>query len=245
MRGKCNFKLLVQSPEFVHEIDDISARANQCECPEKLMDELSNVLIDASKAALKMKRKAVKSRVPRYNWYNDDCKKLKQECYRLKSKLCRDPFNTHLRQQMYHSLKVFKRCCRNSKHKFRNNLLRKLECLHNKDPTSYWKVVEQLTNFDNKSSNNHRPNDNPIPPHDMFDYFKDLLGTKPDVNGDDEWLLDEVDKLENDPHFSQLDFRITETETNDDHEKHNELSDNGQFDVDDKYKKYNDMDENE
>ena len=111
-----------------------------------------------------------------------------------------------VRGEYLKKLKVYKKKCRQARRQFREDLLTKLDDLHNKYPKEYWELVNKLRSQEPDSSNK-------IDPSEWLNYFTNLgkeENFKMPSNLDH--IYRECQRLEKIPNFSELDYKITEKE---------------------------------
>ena len=178
------------------------------ECFQKLVEYA------AQKALVPLQRKRMKKKRKKYPKYIDincqvDMKWVKRLCHRVS----RDPFNRSLRQQYYTAKKAVKKSISRNEKKLRNSLTQKLETLQDKDPQTYWKILNELANINLEREKSEQSSN--IDPEQWLSHFKELYSQQLSGNrqsGNDQYILDKLNELKSMPYFSSLDFRITREE---------------------------------
>ena len=168
------------------------------------VDMFSSLSTNVKSSSRKTKTKKSKGD-NKSSWYSNRCKALKSSLNRAEKNYRRHPFNKHLQQMMINARKQYKRVCRESESKFRKMLAGRLLTVENNNPTEFWNLVNKMKNWGS-------PNQDPsecIHPNDWLAHFQSLFNVGPDTP---QYLIDELEKHEKQPFFSELDFRITENE---------------------------------
>ena len=150
----------------------------------------------------------IKYKKPRKKrWYNTNCRNLKSNLTFLGVRLQNDPNNCYLRGLVFTKMKQYKKIIKAEKRKYKDILLNKILNLKDKNPKSYWKLVKELRSLECNSKDD-TPN---IDATDWLKYYQQLLNEN-DVSSWDEEIIDKLNELELDKCFSELDFRVNESE---------------------------------
>ena len=138
-------------------------------------------------------------------WYSSECKVLKSALNRAEKNFRKDPFNRGLLQILIKARKNFKNKCKESEKKLRNSISEKLLSISEQNPTEFWSLIKRMRKWGSPGSD---PADS-IHPSEWLSHFKSLLneGLKNPRS-----RLQEMESLEKEPHFSELDFRISRKE---------------------------------
>ena len=173
---------------------------------DSAVKDLSDIIINVSQKCLKSKViKQRKKKKNAKNWFNNRCIELYKTCKRLSHKLDKSPYDRELRDSVYKKVKEYKKLCRRSKRKYRNMIFEKLNELHEKDPNSYWKLFNKLKEG--------TQSEDIIEPSLWQNHYTKLLGTKFDESSDhDKQIISNLNQMESEKHFSELDFSITQNE---------------------------------
>ena len=99
----------------------------------------------------------------------------------------------------------FKSKCKESEKRLRNSLCDKLPPVSNKNPTAFWNLIKTIRKW---GSPKNEPADI-IHPSEWLSHIKSLLNDGPKTP---QSLFQEMESLENEPFFSELDFRISRQE---------------------------------
>ena len=178
---------------------------------EKMSIDLVDTLFPFSKAfasrEIGKKTRKRKNNATSTPWFSSECRKLKCALNRAMKDLRKQPFNRTHREKMFSLKKKFKNKCRESERKCRDMLLTKLLAIEEHKPTEFWNLVKEIKNWgssQNKVENN-------IEPNDWLNHFQELLNEGEDAP--DSFKL-ELHRLESEPRFSKLDYRISVSELN-------------------------------
>ena len=175
---------------------------------DETIDDLTNAIMKSASNCLKRKhRHCSKIKKGSKKWYNNKCVALQKECQSLSAKLRKSPFDQQLRIKVFSKIKEYKTTCRQLKRNFKNRLLSQMDELYDKDPSKYWKVVNDLKNTA-KSKNEEL-----ISPQNWFEHYRSLLGSQNNDSSDfDKSIQENIKQLETEQYFSELDFKITEND---------------------------------
>ena len=178
---------------------------------ESSIDEMSSDLIETLQfiaTPIYGKRKKKKKKKKHKNkpiWYTSECESLKRSLNRAEREYRKNPLNRGLQEKLYSAKKKFKQVCKAAERGVRNKLTNQLLGIEAKNPTEFWKLVNSMK----KWGKNETKTENSIPPEEWLSYFQDLLGKKPETSAH---ILKELQELENEPAFTEMDFRISPNE---------------------------------
>ena len=139
-------------------------------------------------------------------WYDKSLVRLKRSVQNCGKKLLKQPNNADYRRNYFMLLKIYRKSCKNQERKYRQQIINQLDELNESHPKAYWEIVKKLK--ESKPSKNGG-----ISPKEWYEHFKNLANKenfkKPTVldDGNVEQLL-----RNNDKSFSELDFKIKESE---------------------------------
>ena len=168
----------------------------------EFLDIFTSCATNSSTAPPKKKGKKTSKKK---SWYTSECKILKSALNRAEKNYRKEPFNRGLLQKLIKSKKDFKSKCKKSEKRLRNSLRDKLLSISENNPTEFWNLIKKMRKW---GSPNNEPADI-IHPSEWLSHFKSLLNEGPKTP---QSLLQEIDSLENEPFFSELDFRISRKE---------------------------------
>ena len=118
--------------------------------------------------------------------------------------LQKNPSNPFLRGSFYKCLKTYRKARKSQMHKYNQELIEKLDSLHEQNPKVYWKLLDQLKraklNKDNKNELN-------ISLSDWKNHFQVLSNSTGETDQGDEDFINKLVEKE-----KELDFVITENE---------------------------------
>ena len=176
------------------------------------VSDLNDIFLTAANSSLKKKatkksKSCDKRKTHHQKWYDTDLKQLKKrldhKCI-LFQKHSSDPI---VRGSFFKCLKLYRKTTKYKAREFKNELIKKLEDLHDQNPKEYWKLVEQLQNSDSK----HLA-DNDIDTDEWRDHFEKLNSYKPCSENCHNVLKSELEAFEASVVFNELDFRFTDQE---------------------------------
>ena len=151
------------------------------------------------------KKKKQKPKKEKNPWFNDECRKIKGCLNRAVKRYRKDPFNRSFQEEVFSVKKKFKKNCRENENKLRKKLVNELLSFENNDPNEFWKLIKKMQSWGTSKDN---PAES-IPPNDWQSHFQKLLNsecvTPPDK-------LAELNELESEIHFSEMDERISNNE---------------------------------
>ena len=169
--------------------------------------QLSNIILaaaDASVTRLVPKTRSCVSK-KRNRWFNPELYKLRREVNRLGALLRLYPKDAQIRGAYHKHLREYRKRCKTEHRKFKAALIEKLDNLSENDPKAYWRLVNELCE---KKKVSH-----PIDPDNFFKHYQSLNTDQRSPNCSDSETYRELLNMEDLPNFTELDFRITESET--------------------------------
>ena len=158
---------------------------------------------NSSAALSKKKRKRTSKKTK--SWYTSECKILKSALNRAEKNYRKEPFNRGLLQKLIKAKKEFKSKYKESEKMLRNSMCDKLLSISDKNPTEFWNLIKKMRKW---GSPVNEPADT-IHPSEWLSHFKSLLNEGPKTPQN---LLQELESLESEPFYSELDFRISRQE---------------------------------
>ena len=126
---------------------------------------------------------------------------MKSALNRAEKNYRKEPFNRGLLQKLIKATKEFKSKCKESEKVLRNSMCDKLLSISDKNPTEFWNLIKKMRKW---GSPVNEPADT-IHPSEWLSHFKSLLNEGPKTPQN---LLQELESLESEPFYSELDFRI-------------------------------------
>lgn len=174
-----------------------------------LLNDFNNILYKAAELSLKKKKrsnntKKVQRKQKHLKWYDFSLVCMKRNLYDKYKLLNRFPNNPQIRSSYFSSLKQFRKMRKCKFKSYKKDLIDKLDNLLENNPKEYWELLDQLKNLDSPS----KISPNNVSGEDWLNYFKDLNSeTHSDKN-----IESELQNLENEPIFSELDYVINVNE---------------------------------
>ncbi len=130
---------------------------------------------------------------------------MKRELRQAGIKLAREPSNHEVRNSFFHMNKQYKKLVKKKRREFRNKILHQMLMMKDTNPQAYWKLLEQLKQTEHSHVD---PADN-VSPNEWVSFFSNLYNDK--GSGSSE-VSNEINKMELEPWFNELNFAITEEE---------------------------------
>ncbi|CAB4002774.1 Hypothetical predicted protein, partial [Paramuricea clavata] len=108
--------------------------------------------------------------IPKQNWFDNNCYRLKKELRNLGKLLSKQPNNPFVRHLFFTKKKEYKKLTRKLKRNFYSNILDKIKILADSNPKAFWNLVNSI-------KSNRTSGSNEISPVEWFNYFHDLNKT--------------------------------------------------------------------
>ena len=190
----------------------ISSKGNDfllCESSSSAANYLKGVLLDAARLARIKTRKSNPNRAKqtrgkkKNKWFDSECTLAKRD---LKSagKLLHDkPFDLKLVSDFRLKRKVFKKLVSKKKTLLKQSLLDKLDNLNDRNPQAFWKIFDQLRNFEKTRITNS------ISHKDWLNHFTNLMNDVSDPMVSFESTLDSFIRSNSMSIFNELNYRIS------------------------------------
>ena len=149
----------------------------------------------------KTSRNSKKNKNEQRPWYSTECRRLKNSLNRQEKKFRKNLFDRNAQQNLINARKEFKSICKKSEKRFRDKLSNKLLEAESANPQEFWKTISQMRNWGKPAKDNSEG----IPPREWHAYFTELFRNKEDLP---EQILANLKRLEEEPVFTELSFRI-------------------------------------
>ena len=111
-----------------------------------------------------------------------------------------NPFNMYIRSKLYSLKKKLKKHCKEVQKNHTDKIIDTLNTTHDSNPQVYWDLIKQLQNHNKLSSQT-----GVIQTDDWVKHYQNLLYVNESESNS---LKTELQKLENEPFFSELDYKI-------------------------------------
>lgn len=105
-------------------------------------------------------------------WFSRTCEQLRRELRTITKAVDRNPTNPFLRGRFFSMKKRYKNCCKNSKRKYEQEIIARLEEMQSKKPDEFWKLLQTLRE-DNRNKKLVSPSTK-----EFLDHYKLLLQDK-------------------------------------------------------------------
>jgi hypothetical protein len=193
--GKEKINNFLAKHKVVAHVDDING---MCLDFADLMSTLSTVTENHKKKRAKRRKQIGKQKAP---WYSSECSKMKSRLNHAVRILRKKPFDKSAQISYVNARKSLKRICRASERKFRQTLTNKLLSIENHKPKEFWDLITKMRKWGGGEDG-----DSPIKPSEWQTHFQSLLNIGEEAPRD---IIDDLNKLESIPSFSELDVQIT------------------------------------
>ena len=207
------FRQKLKSTEIQKKLNNFtqSTFSNDQDGINECMMQFQDILIDASKKSLKLKRKKFRRKINNTHnkkWFDKECRFQRHEVRKLANKKHRDPTNINLRNEYHTALKTYKETLENKKEQFENDRLTELERAAENDPNSFWKVLQNSSDEIENGDNKH----NSPKGDEWFNHFS-KLHHKHKINEEHHEIIKTLeDKEKSRNEYNMLDTEITEHE---------------------------------
>ena len=149
------FELALSSPDIkenlakflAHDIDNGHNNVNTA------ANELTNIILSAAKRSLnrnKQKPKNPKNKI----WFNSDLRKKRKQLTDYARVFAQHPYDRQVRDHFFKLRKEYSKSTKLESRKYKQDLLNKIETLHENDPKKYWDLINKLRNKKDDNTNN-------------------------------------------------------------------------------------------
>ncbi len=155
-------------------------------------------------ADISLKRNVKPRKTKNKKWFSNDLGSLKKHVIYLSGLLQKYPTIPHIRGAFFRTMKHYNKERKRKKRQFKQKILDRLDDLKDKDPNSYWRILDSLKN----------PKDDTdcISSYEWKHYFTNL-NNKTNVSHESlNMIKEEIKNLESIDCFNELNFKITESE---------------------------------
>ena len=134
-------------------------------------------------------------------WYDKTLQEMKKEVVFNSNMLQKYPNVPYVRHNFFTSLKRYNKCRKQKSKQYKEKILHQLDDLRDKNPSAYWKLLNDLKNedLDDKSGQ--------IPLEEWELYYKSLNADK--NGGRNQQVKMKLETLEKEHIFNETDFKIT------------------------------------
>ena len=126
------------STTFTNDINGV----NEC------VIEFQNILTNASKKSLKIKKKKTRRKITNIankKWFDKECRIKRHELRKLANQKHKDPTNLGLRNAYQTALKIYKDTLSIKKNEFHKNKIDELIKATENDPKLFWKTLQNTS----------------------------------------------------------------------------------------------------
>jgi hypothetical protein len=183
--------------KFSANEQDISLATNQ----------ITNIFQTAAEKSLRKRSSATKRRRPQQPWHDKSLKQQRRDLLYKGSLMTKYPSDPQIRSRYFRALKLYRKNCKKQCRLHKQQLITQLDNLYESHPKAYWELVKKLRE-DNDSNNSAK-----ISPTAWLQHFQSL-GQKENFKMPLKLntVNEELSTLENSKNFTELDFKITESE---------------------------------
>ena len=179
---------------------------------DKNLEMVTEIIYKAANKSLRKKsvhpKKIGKDKNRGKKWFTQDLYQSRTELRLLAKELDKNPFNRELRHRVSSTRMAFNKQVKKAKREHTDQLLKKLDNMHEKNPNEYWALIEELKNDDLAKTSTETPFNS----NEWNAYFKNLYGKNDNQLWDNE-IKDQLKDLErNTPNSDFLNAVITEEE---------------------------------
>jgi hypothetical protein len=168
-----------------------------------LMHGVANkALVGNSRQGRKSKRKSSNKK-----WFDYDCVTMRRRVAQLSKLIVKYPRDPIVRGNFYKTKKQYKNLVKRKRKEHKNMLLQQLEIMSEQNPSTYWKILDDLRNEEKDELKQ-----SPISLNEWAEYFKKLTNSHTGTNNCKEVtenMLNNIEKMERAPTFCELDYKIT------------------------------------
>ena len=203
----------MKSPEIQAKLNQLinSNFSNDINGVNSCVNEFQNIIIEASKRSLKIRKKKVRrelSNVTNKKWFDKECRIRRHEVRKLANQKHKDPGNIDLRNAYHSTLKTYKETLEIKKNNFHQEKINELEKATENNPNLFWKIL-QTTN--DTIENNTNTNNSPSEENWLAHFGK--LHCKHRLTEEHEEITEKLEKAEEHKNqFNELDKEITDYE---------------------------------
>jgi hypothetical protein len=170
-------------------------------------EQITDIFKIAAERSLKKKSTSNKQKrsgtKPKHQpWYNKPLRQQRQKLLYTGQLMAKYPGDPVVRGRYFKLLKHYRKACKKERRLFRQDIIAKLDSLHDSHPKEYWELVKKL-----KSDNTR--NTDKISPVEWLNHFQSLGqhdNFKTPLAMED--IFDKITKLESTKNFTELDFTI-------------------------------------
>ena len=170
----------------------------------ELVNNVTDLLLNSlpiKPSRLKQKPKVRKQTKP---WFTKDCRLMRQNVLKLGKAMSKDPNNPFIRKNYFYYAKEYKKLVKTTKREAKQSLLDKITQFEKQDPKLYWKLVNELRNFNEVN----KKQGSLISPIQIWNHYNELLYK----NGHDvldKKIEEEIKSRSSEPFFSNLDYKFS------------------------------------
>jgi hypothetical protein len=174
-------------------------------------EQISNILKMAAEKSLKkrpssLKNKTNKDKPKQKPWFDISLKQQRKNLLAKGWLMTKFPGDPVVRGRYFRSLKEYRKNCKRKCRQFRQDVINKLNDLHDSHPKAYWELVNKLR--DDNSNNIEK-----ISPSDWQEHFQSLGKSQNFTHPQKlDQVKTEIPNLEQVTNFTELDFKISRSE---------------------------------
>ena len=117
------------------------------------LNKFNDIIFTACNRSLRKKtRIGLKKKTSKQKWFDNDAYVMRKELIRRSNLYSKYPNDPHIRGSFFKFRKNYSRFCKNRKKEFKKSIISKIDNLYNNDPSEYWKLVKELREADEDTS---------------------------------------------------------------------------------------------
>ena len=168
-------------------------------------DELTNIILQAANNSLKRRKVTKNKNRPRNKkWFDCDLKQTRHNLINYGKIYSKFPKDTAVKNHYYKLYREYKRLRKFKYKEYKQSILDQLESLHENNPKLYWNLVNEL-----RQNKGREDKSSSVDPSTWVSHFKNLNEIKDDFKQRLEHLESQLDTVEKEIIFNELDMRIS------------------------------------
>ena len=187
------FKQALETPDVQEDLKMLLDNINNRNCHSDIaVSRINYVFKKVADRCLVKRKKNMGKKILKQKWFDKTCHLLKNNVRDLGKLIGARSFDQQIRTKSYETKKLYRKTLKQTKLRFRENIMTKLNSKFNRNPTEYWKLVNELRDI---SCGNNNVNDK-VKPNVWYEYFKKLVGTTEVDYTKDQAMIEKIRSLE-------------------------------------------------
>lgn len=158
----------------------------------EIVNEFTDIMSSVANISLSKKNKQNKRKKKKNKkWFDMDCYIQKKEIKSILNALNRQPYNQYIREKYFAKRKIYNRCIKEKKRKYKNILVNKLNDDLNKDPSTAWRTLKELQTMGERITHKHH-----ISTSKWISHLENIIGKDIEVKEEQrKKIKDELDNI--------------------------------------------------